>query len=39
VRQPRRAAILGVTLHGGAKHDTKTIDETLVAGELQDRFG
>jgi transposase len=24
-------AILGVTLHGGAKHDTKTIDETLVA--------
>lgn len=24
-------AILGVTLHGGAKHDTKTLDETLVA--------
>ena len=23
-------AILGVTLHGGAKHDTKTLDETLV---------
>jgi transposase len=23
-------AILGVTLHGGAKHDTKTLDETIV---------
>lgn len=26
-------AILGVTLHGGAKHDTKTVDETIVAVE------
>lgn len=26
-------AILGVTLHGGAKHDTKTVDETIVVVE------
>ncbi len=29
-------AILGVTLHGGAKHDTKTLDETIV--EVEDNL-
>ena len=29
-------ALLGVTLHGGAEHDTKTLDETLV--EVEDNL-